>query len=419
MAMQEFQYIQDILKEFYAPAIVNLVYKKAPLWAQIEKKVTGMTGKRVYIPVQTAFTEAVGSRVANNYALPTAQRNAYDSAYIYMRRFYGRIQVDGFSIESSKGKGGWIDILAGETKGVANAFALEMDQQSLGRGDSVLGHVASVSTVTVTVDNPHGIVGDTPVTKFFRVGQVCDVYDATDSFATKIKDSATVTAVSAANGTVTFDTDMSASTSVADGDYIVREDSFTATTPNTHMGNMMGIDGIISADDHPLAADFEGIDRSAQPLWCSHVDTASKVISEQVIQEELEEISKITDGEPVDLLLTTYAIKNKLIDIIRSDRVVDSMDLNAGYKALKFYGGEFGEIPIMVHKNAPAGYMYFISRPHLKFYTLQKLTWDNKGGGIVKPVAGYDAYESWFKLYANLGTDCPNAMGKLTGLTVS
>jgi hypothetical protein len=409
------QYIQDILKEFYAPAIVNLVYKKAPLWAQIEKKTTGMTGKRVYIPVQTSFTEAVGSRVANNYTLPTAQKNTYDSAYIYMKRFYGRIMVDGFAIESSQGKGGWIDILAGETKGVANAFAMEMDRQSLGRGETVLGHVASVSTYYVTPDNPHGIVGDTPVAKFFRVGQVCDVFDATNSYA-EIKTDATITAISAA-GVLTFDADMSASTSVADGDYICRKDSYSTTHAN--LGDMMGLDGIIDDDDAPFDEDFEGIDRSSETLWCSHVDTTSQVISEEVIQAELEAISKQTDGEPVDLLLTTYALKNKIVKDLKADRLVDSINLEAGYKGLKFYGGEFGEVPIMVHKNCPVGYMYFISKPHIKFYTLKKLTWDNKGGGIVKPVAGSDAYESWFKMYANLGTDCPNAMGKLTGLTTT
>jgi len=40
--------------------------------------------------------------------------------------------------------------------------------------------------------------------------------------------------------------------------------------------------------------------------------------------------------------------------------------------------------------------------------------WDDKGGGVVKPVAGSDAYEAWFKIYANLGTDCRNAHGKYT-----
>ncbi|MCK7532358.1 MAG: phage major capsid protein [Marinilabiliales bacterium] len=411
MAGQEFQYIQDILKEFYAPAIVNLVYKKAPLWAQIEKKVTGMSGKRVYIPVQTAFTEAVGSRVANNYALPTAQKNSYDSAYIYMKRFYGRIQVDGFSIESSQGKGGWIDILAGETKGVANAFAMEMDRQSLGRGEAVLGHVGTggcISTHIIQVDNPHGIVGDTAAEKYFRVGQVVDIYDASDSFATKLVDSLTIDEVDTTNHYI----HLSNTTGVFFGcgwRLHLQEDSFSATAAN--IGDMMGIDGIISASDYPLTADFEGIDRDAQSLWQSHVDSTSQVISEDVIQGELEAISKQTDGEPVDLILTTYALKNKLKNIVQADRVVDSVNLEAGYKGLKFYGGEFGEVPIMVHKNCPTGYMYFIAKPHIKFYTLKKLTWDNKGGGIVKPVSGYDAYESWFKLYANLGTDCPNAMG--------
>jgi len=92
--------------------------------------------------------------------------------------------------------------------------------------------------------------------------------------------------------------------------------------------------------------------------------------------------------------------------------------LKAGWKALKYIGGSI-ELPIMVHKHLNDGHFYVVSLPHIKFYTLKKLVWDNKGGGIVKPVAGYDAYEAWFKMYGNIGTDCRNAHGKLTGVTTS
>lgn len=413
MAGQEFQYIGDILKEFYAPAIVNQVYKKAPLWAQIEKKETGFYGKKLTIPVQTAFTEAVGSRVANNYALPTAQKNTYDQSYLYMKRIYGRIQVDGFSIEAAQGKGGWVDIVSAETKGVSNAFALEVDRQCLGRGDAILGLVASNSGSDIVVDSPHGISGDTPAAKFFRAGMVIDVWDNT-SGTSQLVDSLTINSISSATLTLSGSTGVS---STADGDYVTREDAFSTTTAN--IGDMMGIDGIISHDDHPLTADFQGIDRDSYEVWQAYEDSTSQVISETVIQGLLDAIEKRTDGEPVDLLLTTFALRNKLVDIIRADRQVDTLDMKAGWKAIKYVGGALGELPIMVHKNCPTGYLYAISLPHIKFYTLKKLVWDNKGGGIVKPVAGNDAYEAWFKMYANLGTDCPNAMGKLTGLTTA
>ena len=108
MAWQEFQYIQDILKDIYAPSIVNQVYTKAPVWAQFKTKTVSAGGKRVVIPVRTALTEAVGAKKANTYTLPTALKTSYDQTYVYLKRNYGRVQVDGFSIESAKGKGGWI-----------------------------------------------------------------------------------------------------------------------------------------------------------------------------------------------------------------------------------------------------------------------------------------------------------------------
>jgi len=413
---QEFYYIQDILKDFYAPAIVNQVYKKAPLWAQVEKLASPFYGKQLIIPVQTAFTEAVGARTAYDYSLPTAQKNSYDQAVLKMKRLYGRIQVDGFSIESAKGKGGWVDILSAETKGVANAFAMDMDRQVMGRGDGVIGHVASTSGSTILVDNPLGITEATSA-RWFRAGMVIDGVDISETPDVKDLDGLTISSIDTTTGTLT----MSASTGIsdlADGDYLYRAGVWSATAAN--IGEIMGIDGIIDSGN-PIGTDFEGISRTATggEIWQAYENSTSTVISETAIQEMLDAIDNRTDGEPVDLILTTQTLRNKLIDLLRADRQISSMELKGGWKALKYIGGPMGELPIMTHKNCPPGYMYFIALPHLKFYTLSKLVWDNKGGGIVKPVAGYDAYEAWFKMYCNLGTDCSNAFGKHTAFTTS
>ena len=415
MVGQEFQYIQDILKEFYAPAIVNQVYKKAPFWAQIKKLTKGVYGKRVVIPVQTAFSEAVGARVANNYTLPTASRSTFDQAYIYMKRQYGRIKVDGFAIESAKGKGGWVDIVTAETKGVANAFAIDVDRQSLGRGDGVLGHVAAAVTTSadVTVDNPFGIT-ETSVADLFRAGMVIDILDE----ATGAVNANSLSISSISSNTLT----LSATCTAADGDLVCREDVGSTTVGN--IGEMMGLDGLISASNYPSPSSgsagttFEGIATSSDYSWKSYINSTQTVISETAIQELLDQVEQNTDGENVNLALTTYDLRNKLIEIMQGDRMLQTMDLKAGWKAIKYIGGNI-ELPIMVHKQLSPYHFYAVSLPHIKFYTLKKLVWDNKGGGIVKPVAGEDAYEAWFKMYGNIGTDCRNAHGKATNFRTS
>ncbi|KKK62198.1 hypothetical protein LCGC14_3006720, partial [marine sediment metagenome] len=188
-AYQEFEQVEDILKEWYAPAIVNQIYVKSPLWSQVKKSSKGVSGKRVYIPLRHTLSEAVGGNKSGVHTLPTPTRVQYDSTHIWQKRNYGRVRVDGYGIEASKGKGGWIDLFAGETRGIAEAFAIDIDQQVMGRGTGILGVVSGTCTTsgtTVTVDDPHGISKATPGFSWFRKGMVLDTWldgtSASDAF---------------------------------------------------------------------------------------------------------------------------------------------------------------------------------------------------------------------------------------------
>lgn len=408
---QEYQYISDILKEFYTPAIINQLWKKSILWALLKKKTQDMVGKRVVIPVRIGLTEAVGARAENDYTLPTAQRNLYDQAYITMKRMYGRVQVDGFSIESAKGKGGWIDVLQGEIQGVTDAFTLDIDRQLLCGGKGILGLCSGAeSTLTIPVDDPGGITGDTPLEKFYRKGQVIDIIDTTPP--TKNVTAAQIASIDTAGHTITITGTIS--TSVANGDAIYRANTYGA---DDAIGELMGIDGVVSAGATPGATLFEGIPVT-ETSWRSMVNTTGGVLSELLIQQDLDSIDNNTDGEPVDLMLTTHLLRNKLITLMKTAYKTETLDLTAGWKAIKYLGGNV-DLPIVTHKNCPTKYVYYLSRPHLKLWVLKNLVWDDKGGGVVKPVAGSDAYEAWFKIYANLGTDCRNAHGKCTNYTAA
>lgn len=411
--MQEFQYMQDVLKTHFAPAIKNLLNTKAILWAQIKKHTEGVYGKRFAIPVTLGFPESVGARYPNLYALPEAARSSYDQAYIYQKRNYGRITIDGLSIESAKGKGGWLDAVTLETKNSALAFAIDMDRQTFLNGQGVLALCNGVTPITnhvVTVDTPGGVVDTNDLTRWFRKGMVIDII--TPGTGVKTQDSITVTAVGTT--TITVSGDVAGS---ADNNLIVREDSCNlGGAAGSKYGEMMGVNGIVSDTNYPEDTDFEGIDRAANPEFCADVTALGGVLTELAIQNELDKIAQRTDADAPDMMLTTYAIRNKFISLVNADRMISGTDLKGGWTAIKYLGGSVS-LPILVHRGVPTGYIYFLNTKALRLYTLKDLVWDDKGG-VLKNVAGFDSFESWYKLYAQLGSDMPNSMGVLTGVTV-
>ena len=433
MAYQKFTLIEAVLKDWYAKAIVNQLYVKSPLWSQVKKTSVGVTGRKVYIPLRKTLTEAVGSPIAGTNTLPTPNRVQYDYATIYQKRNYGRVKVDGLAIEASKGKGGWIDIFSGETRAIAEAYAIDIDQQVMGRGTAILGVSESTRTnanKTLKVDNPHGIypAEGTPGYQWFRQGMLIDIWDYT-SGTTAGQSGLEIASTAPGSHTITFDV---AATQYADGDYLVRAGSGSFSSgvcvldaQATGNGVIMGIDRIVDDDSDLQIEDMTTFQRitasgTSNSWWRAQRMGASAdtILTEMKIQVDLDTIEKSTDGDTPNLALTTYELRNKLIEIVKSDRMLSTLNLVGGWEAIKYRGGAVA-LPIMVHKFCPTGYWYYLNLKYLKFYTLKKLIWDSSGGGIIKPVASSDEYEAWFKMYGNLGTDKRNAFGKHMRYTTS
>ena len=431
MATIEFQYIQDVLKDWYAPAIINQVYTKSPVWSQVKKTSKGVSGKRVYIPLRKTLSEAVGPLRATENTLHTASGSGYDSTYIWQKRNYGRIQLDGLSMASSKGKGGWVDQFKAESMGISEANAIEIDQQVMGRGTGILGVAdAANSTTTINVNDPHGISEDAPVYMWFRPNMLLQIWDVgTHAFLAAANDEMTVESIDPANGQ--FEVVTAPSTSLADGDFLCRKgagsfdssDDTYIDAKNTGPGDIMGIDRIVDNDQTDFPGDdityFQGIAANStnNPWWRGTVNSTRGILTETKIQEDLDLIESNTDADTPNLALTTKAIRNKLVEIVKSNVVMQTLNLVGGWEAIKYRGGST-TLPIMVHKFCPTGYIYYLNLKYLKYYTLKKLEWDTSMGGILKQVANEDAYEAFFKMYGNLGTDKRNSMGKGIGYTV-
>ena len=408
--MQHFEDVQKVLKDIYSPVIVNQVPKISPLYSFFEKKTAPFAGKQFIIPLQLTYTESVGARAAGDYTLPEAQKITYDQSYIKVKKIYGRVAIDGLAMKSSEGRGGWVDLMTNEIKGATNAFAVDLDRQLLCGGKGILGVVKNAIGTTpqnyVEIKNPGGNANDTDtnVTKFFRKGMVI-------SFESAPTVKYTITDVNPSQERIVVSPDVS---NLAANTNIYRHGVYSSTADD--IGEIMGIDGIVSDGNAPGTLHFQGIDATACREWQSYVDSSTTTFSELAIQEALDAMELLSAGDPPSLVITTPFVRNKLLTVLQAKRMLDTVNYTAGWKAIKYVGGAV-ELPFFVHPKCPKGYVYFLSPNHIKLYTLLPLTWDDKNGGIIKGVAGSDSYEAWFKTYINLGTDCRNAHGKLTKIT--
>ncbi len=298
----------------------------------------------------------------------------------------------------------------------------------MGRGTAILGVCSAAnSSTTQAVDNPHGVTEASPGYMWFRKGMLIDTINVGSSGAIIDADNE-IASITPASNQIVFTAAATAST--ADGDFLVRANSGVFDTSddtvidahNTGNGVIMGIDRIVDDDQTNLPGDdinsFQGIDgnAAAQNWWRAQVQSSRGILTETKLQEDLDVIEQNTDGTAPNLALTTYAIRNKLIEIVKSDRMISTLKLVGGWEAIKYRGGSVS-LPIMVHKFCPTGYIYYLNLKYLGYYTLKKMTWDTSMGGIIKQVSGEDQFEAFFKMYGNLATDKRNAMGKGIGYT--
>jgi hypothetical protein len=90
-------------------------------------------------------------------------------------------------------------------------------------------------------------------------------------------------------------------------------------------------------------------------------------------------------------------------------QLVNTQELQGGYKAISYLGGSHGSIPIIADKDAPANKIFVVDENELSIYRLADFDWMQEDGAILSRVSGYDAYEAVLYVYQELGTSMRNA----------
>jgi len=383
-----------ILKEDYAPAIVEQLNSKTVLLKRLRRDSESIAGREFVVPVHGRRNEGIGARGESD-SLPTAGAQGYDNATYTPKYVWGQIGVTQVVIEHTrKDRGAFIRAVDSEVRGMARDMACDLNRMFFGDGTGLLETCGTTSnSTTVQLD------ADAPM-KHLRVNMYIDILVKADGSA--VAENRKITAIDKTNKTITID-------------------GAAVTTDNTHgvyrAGNYgketEGLQNIIS-DTGALG----GIDPSTagEEYWAAAVfDNGGtlRAIDETLMQKAFDAPSENSNGE-VSLILGGFGVRRAYQNLLTSlKRYVKPMQLEGGFSALEYNGK-----PFTVDKDCLPNKIFFIDESHLSLYQLAKPQWMTEDGGILKwdTGTGYKAVYYWF---CNLGTDERAAHALLDDITES
>lgn len=391
-----------VLKEDYLGVIREQVWSGHILLSRLEKNEEDVAGSVAYVPLHVGGNSGVGAR-ADGGALPTAGNQQYAAAQYNCRYNYGRIQVSGPVIAASRNnKGAFVKAVDAEIQGMVKDLKDDLNRQLHNDGSGVLGLANGdlSSGTTLTMDNPG--------TMYIKKGMYIDFVDPSSTTAGDARANVTGLLVSSKTSSTAAVVSTTIHGDAADNDYIVRKGNYIL--------EMMGLDGIVNADNPRGGLTVGGINRSTagNEYWKSNEYNNNATLRQftlDLMQQAWDGAEE--EGGEISLLLTTRAVRRRYLALVRADgRFVNTMTLDGGFDALEYNGK-----PLVVDRHCLPNRIYFLDESTLAIYRMSDLDWMDDDGAILSRVSGYDAYEAVLYFYATMGCSAPNRNAVLTDLS--
>jgi hypothetical protein len=395
-----------MLKEFYGTTFQETFNNENALKAFLEESSRQYDGSRFTYPVHYGRNHGIGAR-SEGAALPTAQRQKFESVYVTAAYLYGRIDLTGQAMAVSR-KTAFAEALGIEMEGVKTDLLFDTGRQTYGEGLGVVAEIGvSSCNSQINVHNRYAAPGQ-PGARYLEAGFHFDL--GTIAAPKNLSDNYSQTAIGIAICQVTIATNSGTTT-----DTVAISSSLDAVACANYLfrfgagGSGIELKGLRSFIDDQTATNVYGftggmyandtifnVDRGAVKGWNSYVDQNSgveRLINETLLQRA-ESTGKKKSGKMVDTYFGEYDVVDAFLDSVKGDRRYTTKDFNAGYDALTFNGKTF-----VKDLNAPYNELYGIHKNAIKWYVLQNFGFDDMDGSTLKNVTGYDRHEAFIKGY--------------------
>ena len=379
----------NALKSFYLGAVSDMLNTSVnPLLAQIKQSTADVWGKDVRRLVRYGVNGGVGAGTeAGN--LPAAGGNRYAQFVTTLKNLFGTIEISDKAIRSSaNNEGAFVNLLSDEMDGLIKSSSFNFGRMLFGDGSGTLTKVSSIAGGVVTVES----------VKNLAEGMIVDFVSASGNSV--LAGGRTILSINRANKTVTVDGATLTIEGVPAASRIVVQ--------NSDGLELTGL-GAIFGDGDTLY----GVSREDNEWMNPYRKDSVGSISETAIQTAIDYLEE-TSGSRVNFIVCSWGVKRALAEYFSTyKRIVDTMELAGGYKAMSFNG-----IPVVADRFCPDGTMYLLNTDDFCLHQLCDWQWlEGEDGKVLRQVAGKPVYTATLVKYADLVCTRPCGQAMLSGIT--
>lgn len=428
--------IVETLKNVYGEGLKNQFEDEHITYNLFPKSERKPGGNGYIFGVRYARAQGTGSR-AESAKLPDPFTGVKDQGTIKPKYNYGSIRITGPAIEAAKGNTmAFVDSLSDEIDDIYQSIVGDLNRQSHWDGFGMIGRLSVATTAAGsttwagTFDNDLGI-------QYFQEGMLIDMYSTAG--AAIVQDTTAsafagcrVQSVTPSTKVVIFETDNTAyltnhpyaSTYVNTpartchvGAIAVkvgaRDLSWANTDTPTEMTGLLGI-----FDSTTYTAAFEGITVASNPKWAANVMSNSGVNRELSIDLMLNacDLTRIRSGMKVSTIRMGLGQRRKYANLLLPDVRFAPTVLKGGYETLTFSGGD-GSLEMVIDPIFQPNMITFEPKDIIKKYELSPLGWGNLDGSQLHQRAGYDEWDAFLRIYAQLGCEQRNCLTVIRDLS--
>jgi hypothetical protein len=396
--------LNNILKEFYLPPVVEQLNNEVLLLSRLEARSQELYGKAAFVPVHTSRSGGVGAR-AELGTLPTAGNQSYDRAQYDLKYLYGVVQVSGPSMAKTASEAGaFLKSLQSELDGIRNDLKKDTARQIYGTGDGVIATVGTGSTGTVVV-----LTTDEAIRKGqFYVGMLVDIGTVANPVSRATAQA--ITAVTLATPSIT----VAASGTPVNGEFVFRSGANAASSVTNEI---LGLQAIIATGTGSTLGQFAstfvgGIDSTGagKDYWQAKQQSLATLNLDNM--QKAWGAVRVAGGE-TSLMVGSFGVQRQYYGLLQSQvRFNEPMKLASGFQSLDFMGKE-----LVADVDAPYGKLYFIDERFIKVFSNRDWHFLDEDGLVLKWVSNLDAWQSVLARYMNLGVSRRNTMLVGTGIT--
>jgi hypothetical protein len=424
----------DVLKNVYGDGLTNQFNDEKITYKMFPKSDRKPAVNGFIFGVRYARAQGTGGR-AESGKLPDPLTGTKDQGIIVPKYIYGSLRITGPAIERAKGnEAAFVDGLADEIDDIYQSIVVDMNRMCHWDGFGQIGRTsAALSTLTattyaVTFDNDIGVMymqEGMPFDFYASAGATVPGNTASAACGQRIVSIAPSTKVIVVSNGTDFNTNhptLSAYTSgvglntLEAGAIAVKLGARTTAHAVTNTPvEIIGLAGIF--DDGTLLDTFEGINADTYPQWRANIIGNSDVNRELSIDLMLNacDLTRTRSGQKVSSILMGLGQRRKYANLLLPDVRFAPTVLKGGYETLSFSGGD-GSLEIVVDPMCQPNKIFFMPDDVIKKYELTPLGWGNLDNSQLHQRAGYDEWDAYLRIYANLGCEQRNNLTLLEDL---